>query len=472
MNPGIRGKLFLVILFTSMIIVISMMLFTRWSIQRGFTTYVEERQAARVELVSQRLVNYFDRYQSWQELAMNKRAWLEILFGSINQGPHPGHDDDKASPRRHHPPLYRLLLRDKGTAWPSDRILRKIKSNAPRVPFEVRLMLFDQDKEPVFGRLDQLADSKLFPLLRYDKPVGYLALIKGPSLIDTGHLRFIQQQHFGLIWIGLGVILLSAIISVFLSKRLVTPLQKFGSASHELASGNYASRVSINSKDELGELARDINQLAETLQANEKARKQWVADIAHELRTPLAILQGELEALQSGLRDLDEKAIDSLHEDTLRLGHLIQDLYDLSITDLGALSYQKQATSVNEILIDDIETMQPAFAEAGIDLKTGLSASEDIMLQADGQRLSQLFMNLLKNSLHYTSSPGELIVNSEIKNGQLLLNFMDSGPGVPKDSLPHLFDRLYRVEHSRNRASGGTGLGPVSYTHLRAHETS
>ena len=115
--------------------------------------------------------------------------------------------------------------------------------------------------------------------------------------------------------------------------------------------------------------------------------------------------------------------------------------------------------------------MQPAFAEAGIDLKTGLSASEDIMLQADGQRLSQLFMNLLKNSLHYTSSPGELIVNSEIKNGKLLLNFMDSGPGVPKDSLPHLFDRLYRVEHSRNRASGGTGLGlAISRNIVLAHD--
>ena len=464
MKLGIRGKLFLVILLISLTIVISMLLFTRWSIHSGFTSYVEERQASRIEQISQRLIDHYDQYQSWQQLAKNKRAWLELLFGNHGRRArhlHDAHDDDDAhtAHMRHRPPAYRFLLRDGSTAWPPNRIMRKIQSNAPRVPFEVRLMLFDRNKNPVYGRLDQLADSTLFPLLIDSEAIGYLALISGPSLIDTGHLRFMQQQHSGLIWIGLGVILLSALISIILSKRLVNPVQEFRLASHELASGKYSRRVSIESSDELGDLARDINQLAESLQANEKARKQWAADIAHELRTPLAVIQGELEALQSGIRKLDEQAINSLHEDTLRLGRLIDDLYDLSITDLGALSYRKETISVNEILLDDVQSMQHEFDKAKIFIQLQLSATAGLTIHADSQRLSQLFMNLLKNSLRYTSPQGELLIHSESSNGQLRINFMDSSPGVPEATLPYLFDRLYRAEYSRNRVSGGTGLG-------------
>jgi two-component system sensor histidine kinase BaeS len=255
-----------------------------------------------------------------------------------------------------------------------------------------------------------------------------------------------------------------------MSKRLVNPVKAFRKATHELASGNYESRVSIKRQDEIGDLAEDINQLAESLQANEKSRRQWVADIAHELRTPLSVIRSELEALQSGIRELNMPAINSLHEEALRLGRLVNDLYDLSITDLGALSYRKAEVSLNEVLKDSVNTMLDEFDKARISIDLQLANSAEAYLWADAQRLSQLFNNLLNNSLRYTKSPGHLTITTHLNQSDLTIDFEDSPPGVPDSSLPHLFERLYRVEHSRSRDSGGTGLGlAIAHNIVLAH---
>ncbi len=466
MKMGIRSKFFLIFLSLSMIIVIIMLLFTRWSIHKGFTAYVEDRQARRIETISERLLEHYERDNGWHDLAGNRQTWVRLLFGFERRFPDHEPRRDDIDPGRGHgehghrrPMPYRLLLREGGDNWPSDRILRKLQSEAPRLPFEVRFMLFDENRQPIHGRTDQLPNSDIYPLVSEQKTIGYLALIRGPSLTDIGQLRFIAQQHTGLVWIGLGIILLSALISIYLAHRLVTPVQRFRKTAHELASGDYQSRVSVDRNDELGELAQDINQLAKSLQAHERARKQWVADIAHELRTPLSVIQGELEALQSGIRNLNPAAINSLHEDALRLGRLIDDLYDLSITDLGAMSYRKEKAHINDILLEDIDSMRDAYEKAGITIEDDLHATNAVLLWADSQRLSQLFRNILGNSLRYTQPPGRLKVKTSLHDDHLLISFMDSAPGVPEDALPQLFDRLYRAEYSRSRHTGGAGLG-------------
>lgn len=469
MKLGIRSKYFLVFLGVSLLIVFIMLLFTRWSIYRGFTAFIEDRQERRLQQITERLIDYYEYQNGWHEVKSDKRVWLALLFGPEPR--HMNHNHQAPDRFRHRRfPFQRLLIAGNNEQWPPDRVLAKINSDAPRLPFEARIMLLDQNQIPIQGRTDQIQNSKLSPIYLQNNLIGYLALIRGPSISEAAQLKFISQQHSGLIWIGLGILILSALISIILSKRLVNPIRSFSIATHELASGNFESRVSIDRTDELGELAHDINQLAKSLQANEQSRRQWVADIAHELRTPLSIMQSELEALQSGIRALDMPAINSLHEDTLRLGRLIDDLYDLSITDLGALSYRKTEVAINDILQESIDDANEAFIHAGITMDTNLQASNGTYLLADAQRLVQLFNNILSNTLRYTDTPGKAKIFTTLVDEQLTIDFVDSSPGVPLSSIPHLFERLYRVEHSRSRDTGGTGLGlAIAHNIVRAH---
>ncbi|HEY6009101.1 MAG TPA: ATP-binding protein, partial [Geobacteraceae bacterium] len=211
--------------------------------------------------------------------------------------------------------------------------------------------------------------------------------------------------------------------------------------------------------DELGRLAEDFNSLAMTLEQNEKARRQWVADISHELRTPLAVLRGEIEALQDGVRQANPETIHSLHGEVLRLGRLVDDLYQLSLSDVGALTYRKEELDLTELLDEALAAFGPEFTQKGITLTAHIPRDGRAVVFGDPARLHQLFANLLDNALKYTDSGGELIIRLVCDEARARLDFQDTAPGVSPYDLERLFDRLYRVEASRNRAAGGAGLG-------------
>jgi two-component system sensor histidine kinase BaeS len=454
MNLNLRTRLFLAFLISMTIVVISMLLITRWSIERGFVQYVENRQASEITRISDQLLDIYIEDGGWQALANDKRRWLMILFGrDINpiafRQPQWREED-----HQHHMPARRRMLRflnDNLSEWPPERSLRQVENIDRPVPLAMRLMLFDNNDEPVFGRRDLLQQSQRYPLQINDNQAGFLALVPGPSLTETGQIRFLEQQHSVLLLIALGVVLLSILISIILAKRLVKPVSAFRTATHKLASGDYATRVDVAGRDELAQLATDINALAESLEAHEKSRQQWVADIAHELRTPLTVIRSELEALQDGVRPLDHLAVESLLADTLRLGRLVEDLYQLSMTDSGALSYRKQACKPVAILKEDIDSLSDQFDAAGIKLTMHLDSAMDFTMQGDTQRLSQMFRNILQNTLRYTDGAGLLTVQAQQDAEHLVIDFQDSAPGVDKQDLARLFDRLYRVEMSRNR---------------------
>jgi two-component system sensor histidine kinase BaeS len=237
------------------------------------------------------------------------------------------------------------------------------------------------------------------------------------------------------------------------------PLKRITTAVKALAVGRYDIRLPVESADELGQLARDFNDMAAALEQSEQARRRWVADISHELRTPLAVLRGELEALQDGIRPLTAKAIDSLFGDVMRLNRLTEDLYQLSLSDQGALSYRKVHVDPVELLKDDLTALKPEFQNKQITIKWSNNLASPISIYADSDRLSQLFRNLLNNSANYTDRKGQLAITIFREADKLVLNFSDSEPGVPEIELPKLFDRFYRVESSRNRHHGGAGLG-------------
>ena len=487
MHLSLRAKLFLTLLCVSLVTVVVTQGFVRWSFVRGLEAAAAERQAQRLDIIAERLVAIHRRDGGWEGLAADRRLWVHALFGArAEQGRGrrwAGFDlDDErvhmGPGSRGGPPWARWPLHEQAGdtpaesgVWPPHRAVERIQSGEPPRPLELRLMLLDADGRIIYGREDLLANAKRQPLRDGDEVIGTLALLPGPSITELTDLRFRQRQTLALWVIALGVSLLAALLAFPLSKRLTRPVAAFQRTMRRLAAGDYAARVRVQGRDELGRLGRDLNALAQALAQTEEARRQWVADISHELRTPLSLLRAEMEAMQDGVRPLDQTALRSLHADALRLGRLIDDLYELSMTDLGALSYRKAPVDLYELLAAELDAFRERFASAGLRLRLEPAATaDDWTLDGDAQRLSQLFRNLLRNSLAYTDAGGELRVSLERRGRHLQIDFDDTAPGVPETALPHLFERLYRVEASRSRATGGAGLGlAIAHNIVAAH---
>jgi two-component system sensor histidine kinase BaeS len=442
-RSSVRYRLFFVLLLATGLVVVGMVFFMTWSFERGFERFIAARQQEQLDTLTARLADTFERDGGWQPLGQSPEAWVQVLLESRHR-PRP------------HPPPWERYARTGGT-WPPE--IKATPSEDRPPPLELRLMLLDADRQVVVGRPDRVSELSLRPIRVGHATVGYLGVLPGPTLEQIGELRFLEQQNEAFVLIALGMVALSAGLAWPLAHRMVRPLRAFTLASRELAAGRYETRIPVESRDELGQLARDFNDLALALEKNEHIRRQWVADISHELRTPLSVLRGEIEALQDGVRPLGRVAVDSLYADVMRLQRLVDDLYELSMSDLGALDYRKRQAEPAAILIDDLEAFSREFRDKAIRLETENALSEPVTLSADPDRLSQLFRNLIRNTLRYTDPGGQLRVRVGREGKTLTLDFQDSAPGVPAADLPRMFERFFRGEASRSRAHGGAGLG-------------
>lgn len=447
MQLNVGHKLFLTFLLTTGLVIAGMVAFMSWSFERSFVQFIEARQQERVDALVERLGDYYGETGNWDELQHNRRLWFRLLAGTY-----------RSDSEQQFPPQLRMIFREDATE-PSESPPPEGKGRFRHQPVERRFVLLDAKHNAVFGQPDEIADMRLNPIQTDGSIVGYLGIRPGPSLERIGEVRFLEQQISNFIWIALAAILLSAALAMLLAGGLTKSLKAFTRASQSLADGRYDTRIPVESGDELGRLARDFNALAAALERTEQQRRQWVADISHELRTPLAVLRGEIEAVQDGMRPLDQQSIDSLHAEVMRLSRLVDDLYQLSMSDLGSLSYRATAVDPVAILKDTLNHFEPEFRNKAIrtqvDIKPGLPAT----IQADPDRLAQLFRNLLANSLRYTDNGGQLSIDVHATDNKLMIDIEDSAPGVKVSELSQLFERFYRVESSRNRAHGGAGLG-------------
>ncbi|HEY8034368.1 MAG TPA: ATP-binding protein [Methylobacter sp.] len=445
MHKTIRGKLFLTFLLTTLFVVVGMYVFMRWSLNRGFAEFVEARQQERVTTLIEGLTDYYANNRSWSNLAGDKQKWIDLLWQS--------------NPRHHDRPLSWIeqARTEPNDFWPP--ALPESSTNRRFTPFGLRAMLLNADKTTIFGRKDALQQLSLHPIYYQAKTVGFLGLLPGKTVNHDSEIHFMERQSEAFIWIALLMYFLSASLAWLLTYTLGRPLKRIATATKALAAGSYDIRLPVESSDELGQLALNFNDMAAALEQSEQSRRRWVADISHELRTPLAVLRGELEALQDGIRPLTAEAIDSLFGDVMRLNRLTEDLYQLSLSDQGALSYRKVLVNPVEILIEDLAALKPEFQNKQINIKWTNNLSDPVCIYADPDRLSQLYRNLLNNSANYTDSNGQLAITVFRKADKLVLIFSDTEPGVSEHELPKLFDRFYRIESSRNRYHGGAGLG-------------
>lgn len=277
--------------------------------------------------------------------------------------------------------------------------------------------------------------------------------------VTSAGVAFIEEQAKAFTLAGFCVLALAGLISFFLSKHFLAPIEKLTQGAKELRSLNFGTRIDVRTSDELGQLANTFNSMAQALEKNETLRKQWTSDVAHELRTPLAILRGEIEAMQDGVREMNAERLNSLHDETNRIGKLVDDLHQLFVADSENLVRQKSPVKPLAILKDVIDTFETRLTQTGIQLEANSIDEQRAVIMGDEDRLRQLFANLIENTIRYSNSPGVLRINHYCSLQQLTMVFEDSPPGVPSEALDHVFDRLYRLDKSRSRAFGGSGLG-------------
>ena len=293
-----------------------------------------------------------------------------------------------------------------------------------------------------------------------DRVVGFLAVSKRDHLTTGYELSFVEQQQRYIVLVALGLILVAMLIAIPLAAHFVRPIKRLTAAMSMLTSGEYQQRIDLKRKDEFAQLSRDYNELAATLQQNEQARKRWLTDISHELRTPVAVLKGELEAMLDGVRPLSLERIQSSNEEVKHLEKLLDDLHELTRNDLGTLHYRKESVDLIPLLREEANHYYTLLDEKNIEVKFGILPKQAIIF-GDTKRLKQLLGNLFTNTAKYASDGNILKVSAEVSQQQneIYLRFEDNGAGVDAEDLPKLFEHLFRVENSRNRETGGSGLG-------------
>ncbi|ALU91694.1 two-component system sensor histidine kinase [Herbaspirillum rubrisubalbicans M1] len=426
-RANIRLKLFYAMLALIVAVIAAINGAGHYIFNRDFLGYLNEQAQQRMEDMVPRLEQAYREHGSWDFIRGNPRLWFELMKPAIVE-----HIGVTTRPM---PPMTASDLT--GAA--------------------LRFSLLDARRQFVIGYPNLGPDARLRPLLQDDVIVGWVAQTPFESVIGAVDLRFQQSQFLAQLIIALVAVMLAAFLVVRISGVLTRPLTRVARATHRLAGGDYAIRVEVESGDEVGMLAQDFNQLAMTLERNEKLRREFMADVSHELRTPLGILNGQLEALEDGVLQPDAQTLRSLKSEVEHLNKLVGDLYDLSLADAGALTYRHADIDLTPLLQDSAATYAERFNQRGMSLTTALPAA--MLVHADGARLQQLFNNLFENSLRYTDTGGRLQVHAQLQQQQWHLFFDDSEPGVPPEVMARLFERFFRVETSRNRASGGAGLG-------------
>jgi two-component system sensor histidine kinase BaeS len=402
------------------------------SFERGFIQYLNRADEARLESMIDRLAEGYARDHSWSWIANDRQRWIEMSRDALGL------------PR---PPEQSQAREGEQTARPRDTPLT----------IDPRLMLFDHNRKQLIGRPEAARLAVLKPIVVEANTVGYLGYVPRPEIVESIERVYLQRQRVTFGSIAIGMVLAALLLGAGLAYWLTRRIRLLGRGTNALIQGDYDVRLDAPGHDELAQLARDFNVLAATLSAARHARQQWIADIAHELRTPLSVLRAEIESLEDGVRPLDTTAVDSLANETSRLSRLVEDLHTLSMSDLGALSYHREPTDLAEVIRDVVDAQRRAIEEKQLQIRMDLDESARVF--ADEARLSQVFANLLQNDLRYADKPGEIHITLRRDREHVIVEWEDTGPGVPLDDLPRLTERLYRVETSRSRAGGGSGLG-------------
>lgn len=427
-------------LFISALMVLGMAWSINDSFQSGLQKYLNHSEQERLELISEKIAPYYSEQGGWLALSPDT---MNIILSQVFARPR---GDDKE---------------------PRELRLEQVKRLFKRV------VVMDENFKPIFNQRSPKTNNNLIqvPIVLDNKTVGWVTTQERFVVPGALERSFYHQQQHNLMWIVLWVTLLSFTLAWLLVRHFLTPLKRLENAANALQQGDYVTQIEISGEDELAALSKRFNELSQSLLLQKETREQWIADISHELRTPISVLKSEIEALQDGIRKPEPKYIDSLHHQVQNLSQLVNDLYQLSLSDAGMQFNLTESIELKKVLKTSCDLYQLRSQEKKIQLQTHFNLKSPLYIKGDKKSLSQLFSNLLENSLRYTDGPGVLKIQLTQSKKQLQICIEDSAPGVPDYALPKLFERLYRVDESRSRLSGGSGLGlSICQTIVKAHQ--
>ena len=489
-------KIFLALAALLIVLLLSFAGFSIIALQRGLGAYVAEIEIRRMDWLSQLLLKHYVANGDWKKLRDNDEAWHRLRMGQLAvvldgaaspddrrlppwyerrmQGAsrpegNPESGSPPAAPSSSSPassspsPQLDLLLPQRFAMPPPPWFFPDPRSAADSI--YQRLAVLDAQGAHVVGAAIDLENTARMPIRRGRSVIGYLALAPVQGLESEADRAFLARQSGVIALTGMCGLAFALVLSWLLARRWFKPIDALTQAAQDVARGRLSTRVVVHGSDELALLGKTFNDMAQRLDKVEASRRAWLADAAHELRTPLAAMRAEIEALQDGVRSFDERTALRMHRQVIRLGQLVDDLRssmrephnDLLTTAVFPLSLLKEA----------LDHTRDRFAQRGIAVDRRaidlVAASAQPVIDGDAHRLHQVFMNLLENTLAYTDAGGELRIGVTVEGAWtgncLTLLFDDSAPGVSEDELSRLFDRLFRGETSRSRALGGSGLG-------------
>lgn len=475
MKSRLFFKFLLLLLATSLAVVILMVVTMQFFVYRNFSDYVMQQELSTLDSLAEALAIEYQQGDNWEKFRNNPRRWHALVAkyfpASESHYPPPGNGlhehpldrEDNATIRKAElGPRHELRPKRGYDSRRAERDWRPPPMPPRRAPelslMARRLSLFDAGKKIVFGNPVQ-REQILKKIELNNQVIGWLGLKKERQMTRPTDISFLKRQSRAFYLIGVIVLMMALIVSIIFSRHLTAPLKKLAQGAKAIRNRRLDERITVTSNDELGQLAYDFNAMAQTLQSFENVRRQWLVDIAHELRTPLAVLRAEIEGLQDGIRRIDSGAIDSLHAEVMVLSTIVNDLSLIAKTESGIVEMKFIPTDPVCVLKATIQRFKPRFDDCKIIVCRDFQHVESVTIVGDADKLSQVFSNIFENTLRYAAVPGVLAVGGELAQDNMKIFVADSGPGVADESLNKLFERLYRTDTARTRETGGSGLG-------------
>jgi signal transduction histidine kinase len=447
------------------VMLLVVVLVTRGVTERQFDQYLSQRDALFVDILARELTTYYQERGSWDDVEEEVFAAPPPVAVAV-EGPVvvPESADDGES--QGGVALGPGLHRQDGNG---DRYY----GGGPGQhgvwdAFGLQMVLVDSDgkvitdSHNIFEAGESLDNGLLAqgePIQYDDRVVGTLVALREESpAVATARTTFLWSVTKA---VGLAVVMaggVAVLLGTLIFIRVTRPLRQIQQASHDLAAGDLTARVPISTKDELSQVADSFNQMASQLENQQRLRKQMIADIAHELRTPISVFQGTLEGMLDGVLKPEPSELRDLHAETRRLARLVEELRTLSLAEAGQLQLKRQPVDLGDLSATLVQRMSPLAQtrEVGIEteIKEGLP-----LVSVDADRIVQVLTNLLDNALRYTPAGGQITVRVNQVDGQVQMSVEDEGPGIPEEQIPYVFERFWRGDRSRSRDSGGSGLG-------------
>ncbi|GGP43401.1 two-component sensor histidine kinase [Shewanella algicola] len=458
----ISQKLFLAFVGLTSVVLIATLSLARWSFDQGFLDFINNLEQERLASLSVDVMTLYAASSPSTNSDQSTDVWRSVNKSTLNQV------------ITTHSPFYRQP-RQANIGAPKN-LPPRLSGSPPRQPGEQQRFpphirppfdkknlglptgLYSADKVHIAGDIiDDSIDSISLSLKYNQQIVGYLISSPIRENQSSSATAFAQQQRWTSIGIGLVCLLLASALAWWLSRFLLVPVKHVMQGITHLSEGDYEQRLATTRADELGQLMVNIDHLAMTLAKNRSAKNRWLADISHELRTPLSILCGEIDSIKAGIRAFDLHQLQSIEQEVLRMKHLVDDLYELSLSDVGGLRYHFKPHNISESLDSMLATLSTSMQDRGLTLTHKITPM--LFVSADVRRLGQLFMNLFMNAMVYTDSPGQIDVQLAQQDNVVCLTLNDTKPSATEAECEHLFEPLYRQDAARTRRGSGAGLG-------------